>query len=236
MKPVFRFKQFSISDSNCAMKLSSDAVLLGATAEPGQSKRILDIGSGCGILALMMAQKSKALVDAIEIDKPAAHQAAENFSRSKWAERLNIHHTSIQHYTESCRLKYDCIICNPPYFQGQLTGPDDRKNQAKHDTGLNVEELGICVKKLLSESGTFWVIIPASEKNNIQKSFLNAGLYGKKLIYIADRPGLHANRIICCFSSEFAIEAVIAEIFLKNHDGTLSEAYKELTGDFYLHL
>jgi len=236
MKTAFRFKHFSISDSGCAMKLSSDAVLLGAAAEPGQSKRILDIGSGCGILALMMAQKSNALIDAIEIDKSAAHQAAGNFSRSKWAERLKIYHTSIQQYTDSCNFKYDCIICNPPYFQGQLTGPDERKNQAKHDIGLNFEELGICAKKLLSESGTFWVILPASEKNNIQRSFLNVGLYGKKLIYIADKPGEQVKRIICCFSSEFANEAVIAEIFLKNLDETLSEAYKELTGDFYLHL
>jgi len=234
MKAAFRFKQFSISDHNCAMKLSTDAVLLGAMADFGLSSTILDIGTGCGILALMTAQQSDALIDAVEIEEHAATQANQNFQESKWSERIKIHHTSIREFSEKCNIKYDCIICNPPYFQGQLKSPDEKKNNAKHDNSLDFEELSQCVVNLLSENGLFWVIIPVSEKNNFLRIFLKSGLYCTKNIFITDKPRTEPHRVIFCFSRKATDTIESQSLILKNQDGTPSESYMRLTKDFYL--
>jgi len=234
MKAAFRFKQFSISDHNCAMKLSTDAVLLGAVADFGQSFTILDIGTGCGILALMAAQKSNAMIDAVEIEEHAARQANQNFQESKWHDRIKIHHTSIREFSEKCNIKYDGIICNPPYFQGQLQSPDEHRNNAKHNSILDFEELSQCVGNLLSENGLFWVIIPVSEKNNFLRIFLKSGLYCTKNIIIADNPETEPHRVIFCLSRQAPDTIESQSLILKKKDGTPSESYIALTKDFYL--
>jgi tRNA1Val (adenine37-N6)-methyltransferase len=234
MKAAFRFKQFCISDHNCAMKLSTDAVLLGAMPNFGLSSTILDIGTGCGILALMAAQKSTALIDAVEIEEHAARQANQNFQESKWRDRIKIHHTSIREFSEKCNIKYETIICNPPYFQGQLKSPDEHRNNAKHNSILDFEELSQCVGKLLSENGIFWVIIPVSEKNNFLRIFLKSGLYCTQNIFIADKPGTEPHRVVFCFSRQAIGNIESQSLILKNQDGTPSESYIQLTKDFYL--
>ncbi len=234
MKPAFRFKQFSICDDNCAMKLSGDAVLLGAIAEPGHSINILDIGTGCGILALMLAQKSQAAIDAVEIDASSAKQASQNSQLSLWNDRIKIHHASIMDYAEKYSKKYDCIICNPPYFQGQLKSACPAKSKARHDSSLDFGQLSHCVNRLLSETGTFWAIIPVSEKNNFLKAFLNSGLYCLKNISISDKTGREPKRLISCFS--FSVPESVSEqtLILKNTDNSPSADFVSLTKDFYL--
>lgn len=234
MKSAFRFKQFSIYDNACAMKLGADSVLLGGLTETQHSLYVLDIGTGCGILALMLAQKSNALIDAVEIEASASHQAFENFEQSKWSERIKIYHDSIQEYSDKCSRKYECIVCNPPYFQGYLKSPDENKNFAKHNTYLNFDELSICVKKLLSENGLFWAIIPVSEKNNFQKAFLNSGLYCRKIINIFDKPEKEPHRIVFCFSTTIPETTENKSLYIKNSDSTPSKAFIELTKDFYI--
>lgn len=233
MKPAFHFKQFSISDDNCAMKLSGDAILLGAIAEPGQSKNILDIGTGCGILALMLAQKSHALVDAVEIDAPCAQQASQNFQQSKWNDRIKIHHASIMDYAEKCSKKYDFIICNPPYFQGQLKSSCPAKSNARHDSSLDFSRLGHCVSRLLPETGIFWAIMPVSEKNKFLKAFLTGGLYCFKNIFISDKPGREPKRLISCFSMSIPDSVSEQTLAIKNPDNSPSADFIALTKEFY---
>ncbi|HOY32893.1 MAG TPA: methyltransferase [Bacteroidales bacterium] len=233
MKPDFRFKQFSLTDEHCAMKLTTDAVLLGSLAEPGASAAILDIGTGCGILSLLMAQKSSALIDAVEIDESAARQASQNFRRSIWNERIQVHHISIQDYAKKCSKKYDCIICNPPYFQDQLKSPVQTKSAARHNSSLGFEALSRCVCQLLSDNGSLWTIIPASEKNKFLKIFLNSGLYCKKNADISDKPGTRPHRSIVCTTRKIPEHIETQNLIMKNQDGTLSDSFIRLTCDFY---
>ncbi len=234
MRQPFRFKQFSISDSCCAMKLSGDAVLLGAAANAGPAENILDIGTGCGILALMLAQKSKALIDAVEADVNAATQASANFEQSPWKGRIKTHPLSIQEYTEKCTKKYDCIICNPPYFQGQLKSACPAKSKARHNSSLDFDQLSHCVSRLLSKTGTFWAIMPVSEKNNFLKAFLKSGLYCFENIFIGDKPGRKPKRLISCFS--FSVPESVSEqtLILKKADNSPSADFVTLTKDFYM--
>ncbi|HPI29736.1 MAG TPA: methyltransferase [Bacteroidales bacterium] len=233
MRQPFRFKQFSVSDDLCGMKLTGDAVLLGAIASPGTSGKILDIGTGCGILSLMMAQKSNALIDAVEADANAAMQASRNFAQSPWNNRMKIHQMAIQEYAEKCQKKYDCIISNPPYFQNKLKSTALNKSDARHNSNLDFARLSHCVSRLLSETGTFWAIMSVSEKNNFLKAFLTRGLYCHSTIFIYDKPGREPKRLISCFS--FTVPESVPEqtLILKNPDNSPSKAFIALTKDFY---
>ncbi|HPS27637.1 MAG TPA: methyltransferase [Bacteroidales bacterium] len=234
MRQPFQFKQFSIADDCCAMKLSSDAVLLGAATDPGQAANILDIGTGCGILALMLAQKSNALIDAVETDNCAARQASQNFGQSQWNDRIKIHQASIQQYAEKCTKKYGCIVCNPPYFQGQLKSSTPAKSNARHNSILDFAQLSHCVSRLLPDTGTFWAIMPVSEKNNFLKAFMHLGLYCFKNIFISDKPDRETKRLISCFSFNVPENVSEQTLILKNHDNSPSADFIALTKDFYL--
>ena len=161
------------------MKVGTDGVLLGSWVQPGNVERILDIGTGTGLIALMMAQKSNAVVDAIDIDEDATRQAEENFSLSPWPERLNAWHQSVQEFAAYTRHRYDLIVSNPPYFMGAHPAPSEARNLARHmDEALSIEELAECVKKLLKPDGRFCVILPFME--------------GMKFLEYAELNGLYA--------------------------------------------
>lgn len=235
MKPTFRFKQFIISDDGCGQKLSTDAVLLGAYAKPPQNGQILDIGSGCGILALMMAQQSAfATIDAVETNIEAASQAQLNFDNSKWADRITIHHTSVQEYSKHLRNHYDCIISNPPYFQNQLKSTDEAISQAKHTNELDFTDLCICVSKLLKDDGLFWVILPASEKQSFLNIALQKGLFCKKLLSISDKEEKPAIRNIFCLSKEISQTTISDNFVIRDKNDQYTRDYIDLTKDYYL--
>ncbi len=234
MKSPFRFKEFTISDSQCCMKISTDAVLLGAFADVTTSSSILDIGTGSGIIALMLAQRSDAIIDAVEIDEDSEKQASENFAISKWANQLRLFHDSIQHFANSGNQTYDTIVCNPPYFHNQLKSTFQHRNTSKHDTNLSFEELSVFVKKLLSDTGHFWVIIPVSEKQHFLNIFANAELFCKKAINIIDNPDKDTIRIIYCFSKQIPEKTETTLLYIKNRDNSFSNEFIDLTRDFYL--
>jgi len=135
----FRFKQFTIEQEHAAMKVGTDGVLLGAWASaPGAGSRVLDIGTGTGLIALMMAQRTKdAAVDALEIDPSSASQAKENFQNSPWKKRLRCFPSSFQDFSSQCRKQYDLIVCNPPFFSGSKKTASKSKNLARHDDSLS---------------------------------------------------------------------------------------------------
>ena len=152
----FQFKQFLIKQDKCAMKVCTDACLLGAFAAnrlPLTVHRLLDIGTGTGLLSLMLAQRNlNAVIDAVEIDEAAAEQAKENFNNSPWKERLNVHNEPIQKFAKSINKKYDVIICNPPFFENDLKSNDNQRNLALHSAALSLEELISIVGFLLEKN------------------------------------------------------------------------------------
>ena len=159
--PYFQFKKFTIRHDKCAMKVGTDAVLLGAWADITACKNILDIGTGTGIIALMLAQRCFANIDAIDIDTDAYSQAKENVAASPFAERINVIHASCSEYTGSCaREKYDLIVSNPPYFINSLKCPDNKRSVARHTDSLSLFELIDDSCSLLSLSGRIALVLP----------------------------------------------------------------------------
>jgi len=158
---VFAFKEFSVNQDKCSMKLGTDSVLLGAWAKSDKAKRILDIGTGTGVIALMLAQRTDAEIDAIDIEYAAHVQAKENFSESKWHDRLKSFHCSLQEFTPS--KKYDLIISNPPYFPLPKSHQEREGTQARYTHLLSFSDLAEHVVRLLSSKGKFYVIFPIHE-------------------------------------------------------------------------
>src|ERR1700744_2863051 len=159
---MFRFKQFSVDQTNCAMKINSDGVLLGALADGDEPKSILDIGTGTGVIALMLAQRfTCAIIDAVEIDEAAAQTAGRNFEGSPFGDRLNVFPLPVQSFfSEYPDRKYDLIVSNPPFHLNSLESPKAGKSLAKHTGEDFLEELMIGVANHLTKNGTCWLILP----------------------------------------------------------------------------
>ena len=235
MIPGFRFKQFTISDAQCGMKLSSDAVLLGAYAQPPQTGHILDIGCGCGILALMMAQQSRAAhIDAIDVDEDACTAATFNTANSPWKHRIRVHHCSLVEFCTLSDMSYDCIISNPPYFHNQLKSGDDKISLAKHTADLNYDSLCCAVSLLLKDTGLFWVILPAYMRQEFLYAALGKGLFCKKLIHISHTVESTAVRVILCLSKKIIMKVETEHLFIKDKNNRFTSEYKFLTRDYYL--
>jgi len=232
----FQFKQFLVQQERCAMKVGTDGVLLGAWVKAGNAKRILDIGTGTGLIALMLAQKSNASIDAIDIDENAYLQAEENFKSSPWPERLNAIHTSIQEFTSHTPIRYDLIISNPPYFIGAHPAPSEARNVARHmDESLSIEELASCVKKLLLPQGRFCVILPFMEGVKFLEYAESHGLYANYLTKVKTKVEKQEKRMMMEFELERK-DLVEDELVIQEEDLTFSEQYVELTKEYYLGL
>lgn len=160
----FRFKQFTVHQDKCAMKVCTDACLFGAWVthhSPLITHTVLDIGTGTGLLSLMLAQKSPdIIIDAVEVDKAAAEQAKENFEASPWKERLHVHNTLIQKFPDSLINKYDLIISNPPFYESDLKSDNARRNLALHSSELKLYELISIADSLLNDDGSFFLLLP----------------------------------------------------------------------------
>ena len=156
---MFRFKQFAVRQDRCPMKVGTDGVLLGAWAEvrPGD-RRMLDVGTGTGLIALMLAQRSAARITAVDVDAECATQAAENFAASPWADRLDAVAVAVQRYDPVER--FDLIVSNPPYYVDSLLSPDEGRNTARHAAGLPFGELAAAVVRLLAPGGRFALVLP----------------------------------------------------------------------------
>lgn len=157
----FQFKQFRIEQGQCAMKVTTDACVLGAVAAVEQAETILDIGSGTGLLSLMAAQRSQATITAVELDRQACQQAENNFSHSPWSQRLSVIHNRIQDFAKAAPQPFDCIICNPPFFHNCHKAPEQRRAQARHTDSLSFAELAYAIHRLLKATGQAWIMLPA---------------------------------------------------------------------------
>jgi tRNA1Val (adenine37-N6)-methyltransferase len=230
---AFRFKQFSIDDSRCAMKVGTDAVILGAWVNISAQGSILDIGTGCGIIALMAAQRSNGHITAIEIDEHAALQSKENFEYSPWSERIDLIHGAVQQFKPE--KLFDQIISNPPFFKNALKAPEHKRNIARHNDSLSFESLLFSVDTLLTENGTFAFILPKVEALELIMLASAHQFYLNRYCTVFSREGKSPNRIMAEVSRHES--APIKEMLcIRNSKNQYTAEYKELTKDFYLFL
>ena len=229
----FTFKQFVIRDDRCAMKVGTDAVLLGAWASTAGAETILDIGTGSGILALMLAQRtpSNTRVDAVEIAQPDFIQTTVNARNSPWPEKINMHHVDIQSYRTNTA--YDLIVCNPPYFINSLVPPTLSRERARHAGSLSSRELLAAVKGHLSKAGTFSIILPTVEGIQFQSAAKEFELYPSRRLAFYSRKQKPQERWLMEFSFEER-NYVTETLVLYGSGNEWSEEYKLLTRDFYL--
>jgi tRNA1Val (adenine37-N6)-methyltransferase len=231
--PWFDFKQFRIRQDRTPMKAATDAVLLGAWAPVTGVSRALDIGTGTGLLALMVAQRSGTIIDAIEIDPIACHKARENVERSPWKERISIFHASLQQYIHAHVREYDLIISNPPYYRDARKPDDFRKQVAKHDSSLSDETLLDGVEALLVPGGRFSLVLPAERARGFIHLAHEHRLYCHHTLEIIPRIGGRIRRILMEFAWTRQ-ETVCNTLQIMDSEGNFTGEYRDLTHDFYL--
>ena len=232
--PYFTFKQFTIRHDRCAMKVGTDGVLLGAWTDLNHSRHILDIGTGTGLIALMLAQRCPdACITAIDIDADAIGQAKENIQASPWKERVEAVLQDVCTYTEQG--VFDTIVSNPPYFINSLKCTDIQRNTARHTDTLDAERLISKVSELLTPDGCFSIILPAEQTDSLLSLAESQGLYPSRQTWVITRPGLSPKRILLEFRKTHTIlQSDELVIELERH--VYSEDYIALTKDFYLKL
>ena len=232
MGSVFKFKQFEVNQADCAMKINTDGVLLGAVANHPNPLRILDIGTGTGVIALMLAQRfSKAHVDAVEIDSPAALRAEENFKISFFAPRLHVNCVDITSFNTVNR--YQLIVSNPPYFVNDLKNPEARKGVARHAHEDFFESLLYKVAELLTKDGLFWVILPVKQAEQLVTNAVLRKLFPAKIIHVYSDLSKAAFRQVVCFS--FNDEPPVQEHFyIYAAERKYTADYQELLKDYFL--
>ena len=227
----FRFKQFAVEQEDVAMKVGTDGVLLGAWAACDGAKRILDIGTGTGLIALMLAQRNaEAQIHAVEIDETATRRARANFDISPWTERLEVEQTAVQHYSPS--EKFDLIISNPPYFVDSLQCPDAKRTTARHTQDLTFEELDRAVCRLLAEDGIFALILPVNE---FEKYLSLTQLHLVRRCDVHPTTGAAVKRVMAEFAKSKTATLTLENITIEQEcRGDYTDEYRALTKEFYL--
>ena len=230
---VFRFKKFSVQNEKSAMKVNTDSVLLGAWAPiNSNAKTGLDIGSGTGILALMLVQRNPNLIiTGIEIEPNAFEESKTNFENSEWKQRLVVVNLPLQKHIPECKL--DCIISNPPYFIDDLKNQDATKSQARHTDTLSFKELINFAEIHLSEMGTFSLILPKTESEIFRNIASESELHLQQIAFIQPNKNKSINRVMMCFGKEE--KELNEETFCvyQSHQ-VYSERHHEFTRNFYL--
>jgi tRNA1Val (adenine37-N6)-methyltransferase len=230
----FEFKQFTVHHDRSTMKVGTDGVLLGAWADVTNATRILDVGTGSGVIALMLAQRlnSEIQIDAIDISQDACEQACENISQSPWPKKISVTHTPLQEFDGQ---PYDLIISNPPFFSNSYKPPSSGRIVARHTETLTHSELLTHSKRLLQPTGRLNVVLPEAEANRLKTLAENNNWYCTRKCIFRSRISKPPERILM----EFKLEAApinLQELILYENDQEWSEGYRALTKDFYLKL
>lgn len=232
MSAIFKFKQFEVDQKGCAMKINTDGVLLAAMAEGNEPKRILDIGTGTGVLALMMAQRfENAKIEAVEIEEQASVTANKNFKSSIFKDRLTINNIAIAQFNTA--QKFDLIISNPPFFVNDLKNVEEKKGIARHTDEQFFVSLIEKVSRFLSNDGSFWFILPIKQAEILIKYGLEKGLYLAKKIELHSDQSKPAFRWVVCLD-RINVETKIEQFYIYESEKIYTKAYKELLKDFFL--
>ncbi|MEZ5045481.1 MAG: methyltransferase [Chitinophagaceae bacterium] len=230
---MFQFKQFTILQDRCAMKVTEVACLFGAWVNIEKSISILDIGTGTGLLSLMMAQRKKAQYWAIEIEENSFKQAQENISSSPFFENIKLYHSDIRNFNPE--IYFDTIVCNPPFFENQLKASRTEKNKAWHEESLTLKNLLICVKQFLNEYGTCYLMLPYLRLEELKIEALQQHLYLNHSVMIK-HTAAHKPKVFFGVLSNVQLPYSQREIILKNELGTYSEEVVNLLSAYYIHL
>ncbi|UOB16131.1 tRNA1(Val) (adenine(37)-N6)-methyltransferase [Abyssalbus ytuae] len=236
MNKPFNFKQFTINQDQCAMKVGTDGVLLGAwTNIEFHPFSVLDIGAGTGLLSLMLAQRSSAqIIDALEIDDDAYEQCVENFEASPWGDRLFCYHAGLDEFVDEIEDKYDLIISNPPFYAENVTSGNKQRDIARSNFSLPFEELIEGVSKLLSETGKFSVIIPFKEEKKLIAIALAHKLYPNRITQVKGSCTSEIKRSLIEFSFSKTENLNPTGLVIEKERHSYTKDYIHLTKDFYL--
>ncbi len=231
---VFRFRQFDVEHDRSSMKVGTDAIVLGCLTPVEDAKHVLDIGTGCGILSMMAAQRnSGAQIEAIDIDKGSIEDAQYNFEHSKWKVRLNAYHQSLEDFAKDRESSFDFIISNPPFFVNSLQAQDKSRNQARHDVTLSFDELLRNSAKILTSDGMLCVILPIESFGIFSKAIVNNGLFLNRKTDIFSCPHHAAKRMVLEIGKQHkAFEQ--QQLTLFNHQNNITAEWLELCREFYL--
>lgn len=231
--PYFRFKKFTVFHDRCAMKVGTDGVLLGAWANITNTQQILDIGTGTGLIALMLAQRSPAQIDAVEIDLDACNQARENINNSLWSNRIQLYHNSIQDYAINCSKRYDLLISNPPFFTNVSKAAIKARNLARHTDSLEQIEILQIAEKLLCEDGRLAIIYPTEQAETFPEKAETFGFYCQRKLYVKSTLESPIKRILLELGkSQVKYQETTLIIEIARH--TYSAEFVDLIKEFYL--
>lgn len=233
---MFSFKQFSIEQDRCAMKIGTDGVLLGAwTPIENNIYSILDIGTGTGVIALMLAQRSTAeQIDALEIDEEAYEQSVDNFENSPWSDRLFCFHAALDEFVEDPEDEYDLIVSNPPFYTEDYYSKNEQRDLARFADAMPFEDLIEAADLLLSENGIFSVIIPFKEEEHFLALAKEYELYPLKMTRVKGTPTTEIKRSLLALSRNKKTEVPVDELIIETSRHQYTPEYIELTKHFYL--
>lgn len=233
-KSHFEFKQFTIFHDKCAMKVGTDGVLLGAWTETASEiKDILDIGTGSGLIAIMLAQKCNADIIGIDLDKDTVFQAQSNAMGSPWKNRLAFLQANALTYTP--QKVFDLIVCNPPFFTDSLQGPNPKRNDARHSSALPFEQLIQNAFSWLKPGGLFNVILPTSNADDFVQKGWESGLNLHRKCIIHTQPDIAPKRVLLSLKKGETPYPESELLIIRDSMGDYTTAYKELTKNYYLH-
>ncbi|WP_316831874.1 tRNA1(Val) (adenine(37)-N6)-methyltransferase [Pedobacter aquatilis] len=230
---IFKFKQFAVDQAGCAMKINTDGVLLAASVSAPVSKYVLDIGTGTGVIALMLAQRfPEALIDAVEIDLQAAETASRNARNSVYDERICVHHSSFQDF--DTHRQYDLIVSNPPFFVKDLKNEEQRKGIARHADEDFFEMLLRKSATLLSEEGRLWLVLPLKQAEVVAQTGAGMGLFVVEKVYMHSDESKPPFRMMICLTKS-SRECLENHLYIYVAEKVHTQAYKDLLKDFFLH-
>ncbi|MDJ1494422.1 methyltransferase [Cytophagaceae bacterium DM2B3-1] len=233
----FQFKQFRINQDQCAMKVCTDSCVLGAYTAISTATRILDIGTGTGLLALMLAQRTDSPIDAVEIDEAATQQARENVKNSPWSHQIKVIQQDILQFSQTTLLPYDLIVCNPPFFSNHLKRKHSTQNVAMHGEALQLPELAQVVSTLLASTGRFITLLPPYESSQLEKNCFDYGLYKYEELQLFDYIEGKQIRTINSFSFTKESTPQTKTLYIKTSvDGTYTDDFIQLLKPYYLNL
>jgi len=216
------------------MKVCTDSCILGAYTPASDAQKVLDIGTGTGLLALMLAQRSAALIDAVEIDAAAASQAQENIEASPWAGRIRVHHISLQQFESQNANLYDLIICNPPFYAASHQSVSKARNVAMHSQELSLTEIAAFCNKFLNPAGELFILLPPAESSYFKSIAQAANLYLKSVLKISTSVGGKHIRTVQGFSRGPVTVIKEEELYIRNPDNSYTAAFRELLREYYL--
>ncbi len=231
----FQFKQFRVEQGRAAMKVCTDACVLGAYAGADGVPRILDVGTGTGLLALMAAQRNaEAQIDAVEVDDEAYGQAVDNVRASPWADRIRVVQSRIQNYDPG--YLYDLVISNPPFYENHLKRPGAAQNVALHGEALSLPELAAAVHRLLLPTGRLVVLLPPYQAGRLAELLFPLGLFPVDHLHLHDRPGAPPIRRITTYATTLAALCRETDLFIRDEKGTYTDEFVRLLKPYYLYL